>query len=114
MNLNQIARICHEANRAIQIATGDPAVSPQWDDAPEWQRESAIEGVQKAIEGATPEQLHLSWVAFKVNDGWCYGHKKDAGAKTHPCIVDYDELPDDQKAKDAVFSAIVKALAPTA
>ncbi|ORJ92621.1 hypothetical protein A6F55_23780 [Prescottella equi] len=105
-----IARVCHEANRAIQIILSDPAVSPGWDDAPEWQRESAIEGVEKALAGATSEQLHESWRRHKLADGWTYGETKDAVAKTHPCLVAYGQLPEMQRRKDAVFGAIVAAL----
>lgn len=105
-----IARVCHEANRAIQIATGDPAVSPRWDDAPEWQRESAVEGIEKALAGATPEELHESWCEFKRASGWVHGPVKDEVAKAHPCLVSYAELPAEQRKKDAVFSAIVNAL----
>ncbi|NKT05172.1 hypothetical protein GS485_11085 [Rhodococcus hoagii] len=105
-----IARVCHEANRAIQIVTGDPAVSPSWDDAPDWQRDSAIEGVEKALNGATPKQLHESWCEFKRADGWVYGDVKDEVAKTHPCLVPYWDLPEIQRKKDAVFGAIVAAL----
>lgn len=106
-----IARVCHEANRALQVVSGDPVPSPAWDDAPAWQRESAIEGVGKARSGASPEQLHESWCVYKHDDGWVYGPEKDAGLKTHPCLVPYDHLPADQRAKDAVFAAIVAALA---
>jgi hypothetical protein len=105
-----IARVCHEANRALQIVIGDPAPSPTWDDAPSWQRESAVAGVQKAIEGEGPEQLHESWCVQKVDDGWVWGEVKDADTKTHPCLVDYAALPDDQRIKDHLFSAIVTAL----
>lgn len=105
-----IARACHEANRALQLATSDPAPSPHWDDAPDWQRESAIEGVAKARAGATPEQLHESWCEFKTNAGWIYGDTKDEAARTHPCLVPYDALPPEQRAKDGLFHAIVAAL----
>ena len=41
-----------------------------------------------------------------------YVSKKDPGKKEHPCMVPFDRLPSDQKAKDFIFSAIVKSLAP--
>lgn len=105
-----IAQVCHEANRAIQEAIGDPELSPGWHDAPEWQRDSAIEGVVKAIEGDTPEQLHESWCEYKKQGGWVYGKAKNPVAKTHPCLLPYDQLPEEQKAKDQVFGAIVLTL----
>ena len=43
MNIEDIARICHEANRAYCKAFGDDSHLP-WDSAPQWQRESAIMG----------------------------------------------------------------------
>lgn len=104
-----IASVCHEANRAYCLTQGDTSQLP-WTEAPEWQRESAIVGVQKALEGATPEQLHESWSAQKVADGWVYGDVKDADAKTHPCLVPYDQLPTEQQRKDALFGAVVNAL----
>ena len=111
MTPEEIARVCHEANRALQIIQADPAPSPEWDDAPEWQRASAVEGVEKALAGETPEQLHQSWCDFKAADGWTYGETKDADQKSHPCLVPYSELPADQRIKDDLFQAIVRSLA---
>lgn len=105
-----IASVCHEANRAYCLTQGDTSQLP-WTDAPQWQRESAIVGVEKALEGAGPEELHESWTAQKVADGWVYGDVKDADKKTHPCLVPYDQLPAAQQRKDALFGAIVSALA---
>lgn len=108
--IGDIARVCHDANRAWQIGSGDPAVSPAWDDAPEWQKASAIDGVHKAIHGASGERLHQDWCDFKTDDGWVYGPVKDETAKTHPCLVPYSELPAEQRRKDDLFAAIVAAL----
>jgi hypothetical protein len=108
----EIARVCHEANRALQHVIDEPAPSPSWDDAPEWQRESAVEGVRAAFDGATPEQLHDAWSEHKRREGWVYGPEKDAERLTHPCLVSYDELPSEQRSKDALFAAIVHALTP--
>ncbi|WP_304455966.1 RyR domain-containing protein [Nocardiopsis sp. YSL2] len=105
-----IARVCYDANRAYQVVTGDPAVSPPWDEAPEWQHESALVGVEQALDGATPAQLHESWCAHKRFDGWKYGPIKSFEDRTHPCLVPYEELPEDQRRKDALFHAIVAAL----
>ncbi|MFG1709216.1 RyR domain-containing protein [Nonomuraea sp. M3C6] len=104
-----IARVCHEANRVLQIAAGDPAPSPHWADAPAWQRESAIKGVEAALSGATPQELHESWCEVKRAGGWTYGPVKDEAAKTHPCLVPYGDLPDAERVKDHLFHAIVRA-----
>ncbi|MDJ0404044.1 RyR domain-containing protein [Rhodococcus erythropolis] len=112
MNILDIARTCHEANRAVQLATGELDVSPHWDMAPDWQRASAVEGVHAALNGATPEELHESWSASKLSDGWVFGPVKDAVVKTHPCLIPYAELPEGQKTKDRLFRAVVSALAP--
>lgn len=110
INEGMIARVCHEANRALQILSGEDGVSPPWDDAPQWQRESAVEGVGKALAGASPEQLHESWCEYKVASGWTFGKIKDSDAKTHPCLVSYADLPESQRVKDRLFSAVVSAL----
>ncbi|TDC42082.1 RyR domain-containing protein [Micromonospora sp. KC213] len=111
MDPTHIARVCHEANRAIQIITGDPAVSPSWDDAPRWQRDSAIKGVESALTGARPALMHELWCEEKRAAGWTYGEVKDAEAKTHPCLVPYHELPEEQRVKDRLFVSIVRTLA---
>lgn len=108
--VENIARVTHEANRALQHIHGDPAPSPAWDDAPAWQRTGVLEGVQAAIGGAQPWQLHHAWCAAKMADGWRYGPVKDPEAKTHPCMVEYSLLPPEQRAKDVLFHAIVRAL----
>ncbi len=110
MTDEEIARVTHEANRALQQIQGDPVPSPPWDDAPEWQRDSAVDGVKAALAGATPEQLHENWLRFKEAGGWIYGETKSQAAKTHPCMLPYDQLPPDQRLKDDLFAAIVRAL----
>lgn len=108
------AQVCHEANRAIQAFTNDPNPSPKWADAPKSQKASAVEGVINALKGQTPEELHESWCDYKVENGWCYGTIKDEEAKTHPCLVNYDQLPEEQKLKDQVFHSIVQTFKDTA
>lgn len=103
-----IAMTAHAINAAYCRAMGDDS-QVDWDDAPEWQKNSALAGVDMHLANpdATPENSHESWLAQKVAEGWTYGEEKDAEAKTHPCILPYDELPEFQKAKDHIFRAAV-------
>ena len=104
-----IARVAHEANRAIQHHCLDPNPSPRWDQAPTSQKASAMEGVVNALNGQTPEELHDSWAKFKLEQGWTYGPVKSEEYKQHPCLIPYDQLPEEQKLKDYVFQAVVRA-----
>lgn len=110
----QIARICHEVNRAACVAYGDHS-QPKWEDAPDWQRSSAIKGVAFVLANpdAKPSDSHESWLAEKREDGWSWGEVKDPEKKEHPCFVEYDRLPVDQKIKDHLFQAVVRSLATT-
>ena len=112
MNNQDIARVCHEANAALCAAFGDNS-QVVWDKAEDWQRKSAISGVEFALANptSTPEDQHNEWCESKRKDGWVYGEVKDAAKKTHPCLVPYSDLPAFQKAKDHVFRAVVNALA---
>jgi hypothetical protein len=103
------AEAAHEANRIFCAVTGDGSQKPWWD-AEEWQRKSAIEGVKVALAGATPEQQHEAWCDSKRRDGWAFGPVKDAAAKTHPCLVPYADLPPEQRAKDALYIAVVRGM----
>lgn len=109
--LMYIAKSCHEANRVWCQANGDNT-QKHWAEAEQWQRDSTIKGVEFRVNNpdAGHDAQHNSWMEEKVNDGWVYGEVKDAEAKTHPCIVPFDQLPDFQKKKDSLFCAIVDAL----
>lgn len=106
----QVARIAHQINKAYCEAMGDTS-QVNWEDAPEWQKQSALLGVNLHLNnpGAGPEASHESWMAQKQLDGWIYGEKKDAGLKTHPCMVPFAELAIEQQAKDFIFRAAVHA-----
>ena len=114
MNQENIARVCHEVNRAYCQALGDHS-QPTWEEAPQWQKDSAMLGVKLHTENNVgPEASHESWMAQKVSEGWVYGPEKNPDSKTHHCIVPFDMLPREQQAKDFIFRAIVHALRATA
>lgn len=104
----------HEMNRLFCLLLGDDSQKP-WDQAPEWQKASAVAGV-KAIEAnpkLDPAQSHRGWMEHKLNDGWRYGPEKDEVKKEHPCLVPYEDLPPAQQVKDAIFGAVVRAVLST-
>jgi hypothetical protein len=111
MNDENIAQVCHEANRAYCVTLGD-MTQADWESAPDWQRASAIKGVRFHIEnpGSPPSSSHDSWLKEKEATGWKFGPVKDPEKKEHPCFVPFDQLPIDQQRKDKLFAAIVEAL----
>ena len=110
INKEEIARTCHEVNRAYCQALGDMS-QPAWEDAPEWQRASARLGVELHVSGDHgPEASHESWMEQKLEGGWKYGPVKDPERKEHHCIVPFDQLPREQQAKDFLFRAVVHSL----
>ncbi len=107
----EIAKVAHEINRSYCQALGDTS-QPSWEDAPDWQRTSAINGVKfhLANPGASPSHSHDEWLKEKIDTGWKYGRVKNPELKEHPCIVPYEQLPLEQKAKDYLFRGTVHAL----
>lgn len=110
-DIEEIARVCHEANRAYCSSIKDNSQT-DWHDAPEWQRESAIKGVQFHIgnPGASASASHEAWLREKEQTGWGHGPVKDEALKTHPCMVPFNQLPLEQRRKDYLFKAVVNAL----
>lgn len=111
MTTENIAQVCHEINRAYCQSLGDNS-QPEWKDAPEWQKSSAINGVQFHLDNPTspPSASHDSWLKQKKAEGWKYGVVKDPEKKEHPCFVPYEELPPSQQAKDFIFRQTIHSL----
>lgn len=101
----------HEVNRAYCAEIGDSSHLP-WLQAPEALKESARAGVRLIINrGETgPEESHKAWMAYKQAEGWSWGPVKDAGKKTHPCLLPWSQLPQWHRAKDVIFGAVVRAV----
>ena len=46
------------------------------------------------------ENVHEVWAKARMDEGWTYGGKRDDIHKKHPCLVPYDELPEEEKEYD--------------
>src|SRR5574343_716915 len=103
--IESIAAVCYAANSEYRKLL-DEAPGLSWEQC----KDSTCSGVEKALAGQTPEQLHESWCHFKRLTGWSYGGVLDVEGKKHPCLVPYTELPELQKKKDELFSGLVHHL----
>lgn len=113
MNYEAIARVCHMVNNAYCDAIKDKT-QPSWKEVNEQLKLSVIAGVKflEANPDASPSEQHDAWMQNKLADGWVYGETKDEKQKTHPCLVPYEQLPLEQRVKDYLFQAVVRALLP--
>lgn len=107
----EIAKVCHEVNRAYCASLGDHS-QLAWEEAPAWQKASAVAGVEYLLANPElgPSATHDSWLCVKRQEGWAYGPVKDPERKLHPCMVPFEELPPAQQLKDSLFGAVVRAL----
>ena len=44
--------------------------------------------------------VHENWALGRINEGWTYGSERNDALKQHPCLIDYDDLPENEKDYD--------------
>ena len=113
LTVEDIAETAYEVNRAYCAVLGDLSFGP-WNEAPAWQKETCVNGVLFHLHNqeATPAASHESWLDEKVNTGWKWGAVKDPEKKEHPCMVPFENLPQEQQMKDHIFRAVCRSLIP--
>lgn len=57
------------------------------------------EELEKLVEKMA-KNVHEIWAQERINQGWTYGEKRDDTQKHHPCLVPYEDLPEDEKVYD--------------
>ena len=53
-----------------------------------------------ALAESMARSSHEEWAAKLMAEGWTYGEVRDDVRKTHPCLVPYEELPEEEKEYD--------------
>ena len=48
------------------------------------------------------ENNHDQWARQRINEGWTYGPQRDDALKTHPDLVPYGDLPEEEKEYDRI------------
>ena len=46
------------------------------------------------------KNVHEVWAETRVSQGWTYGELRNDELKTHPCLIPYEELPEEEKEYD--------------
>jgi len=55
--------------------------------------------------------VHETWAAGRIGDGWRYGAERDERRKLHPSLVPYEDLPEGEKKYDrATVTETLKVL----
>lgn len=49
---------------------------------------------------AMAKNVHEIWAKERIAQGWTYGEKRDDTLKHHPCLIAYEDLPDEEKVYD--------------
>lgn len=111
MTDEEIAQVVHEAMRAFKISLGQDAPE-DWQHCPQWMRDSSVAAVQyrKDNPDAPHSAQHDQWMDDKLAHGWTFGEVRDDDAKKHPLLIPYEQLPVIERRKDALVSAVIRAL----
>lgn len=46
------------------------------------------------------KNVHEVWAETRIKQGWTYGKQRNDELKTHPCLVPYEKLPEEEKVYD--------------
>ena len=46
------------------------------------------------------KNVHEVWAESRIEQGWTWGEERNDQRKTHPCLVPYEQLPEEEKDYD--------------
>ena len=53
-----------------------------------------------ALAEAISKNVHEVWAQNRMNEGWTYGPVRDDQKRQTPCLIPYEQLPEEEKAYD--------------
>ena len=48
------------------------------------------------------KNVHNVWAQKRLSEGWKYGTARNDDRKEHPCLVPYEDLPEDERVYDLI------------
>lgn len=58
----------------------------------------------EALAEEMARNVHENWAFARIKEGWRLGPERNDKEKTHPCLVPYDQLPEEEKEYDRITS----------
>ena len=49
---------------------------------------------------AMAKNVYEIWAQERMDQGWTFGEKRDDAKKHHPCLIAYEDLPEEEKIYD--------------
>lgn len=49
---------------------------------------------------AMAKNVHEVWAQTRISQGWSYGSERNDELKQHPCLIPYEELPEEEREYD--------------
>ena len=49
---------------------------------------------------ALARNVHEAWAATRIAQGWRFGPERNDARKEHPCLIPYEELPEEERTYD--------------
>lgn len=107
-SLENIAKTAHNVVGAYAVGLGGQHLP--WIELTKDERIRGIEAV-KLLKGGSKaaSAIHDYWISSMISDGWVYGEVLSEEDKTHPLMLDYRNLPKEERTKDKLFSLVVKS-----
>ena len=110
---DQIARIIYLVMKAAAEATGDFSQG-EWEELPSELKDHLMMIVNSNYEKDTSlVDFHAEWIAQQEAEGWTRGPVLDVDNKISPYMVNFDDLPIEQRILASQARAIVHALRPS-
>ena len=54
----------------------------------------------KSLAEEMSKNVHEVWAQTRIAQGWTYGEERNDTEKKHPCLVPYEDLPEEEKEYD--------------
>jgi hypothetical protein len=105
-NIEKISEIIYEACRLEAIWSKRSVVPKPFDEREKEFKRQFIRTIEKYLKAKrlpTPKQAHNNWLKEYKKMGWKFGFYYEPEKKRHPDILPYEDLPQDEKEKDAIF-----------